>query len=82
MTQKVLRVGTSLAVTIPKGLAEELGFRVGTPVEISGNKKTKAVVYRPLKNERGVSSREKKITALALDFIERYRKDLEALASK
>lgn len=34
MIQKVIRVGTSLGVTIPKKKLEELGLKVGDEVEI------------------------------------------------
>ena len=77
MIQKILKVGTSAAVTIPKHSLEELGIRIGDQVHV--DVKGDAVVVRPAKKH---SSRDKKITALTLNFIERYRKDLESLARK
>ena len=55
MIQKVLKVGSSAAVTIPKKSLKELGS-----------------AKRTAKND--------KITLWTLEFIERYRSDLEALA--
>ena len=77
MTQKVLKVGGSAAVTIPKKSLEELGLKVGDYVVVEVDKKRKVVVIEPAR---------KKITEELLDwtdaFIERYRPALEALAKK
>lgn len=77
MIQKILRVGTSAAVTLPKASLEALGMQIGDQVEV--NIKNDAVTVRLAKKK---SAREKKITELSLNFIERYRKDLESLARK
>lgn len=77
--QKVLKVGSSAAVTIPKKSLEELGLRVGDKVIVEVDKKRRAVVVQPT---RKLSTREKRVAELTLNFVERYRKDLEALAKK
>ena len=77
MIQKILKVGTSAAVTIPKHSLELLGMRIGDQVEVDVSKEIMTV--RPAGKS---SAREKKITELTLNFIERYRKDLEELARK
>ena len=79
MTQKVLKVGSSAAVTIPKKSLEELGLRIGDEVVVDVRPQEKRVVIEPL---QGLSKSDRKIAELALNFINRYRKDLEALASK
>ncbi len=79
MTQKVLKVGSSAAVTIPKKSLEELNLRPGDRVIVEVDKKTRSVSIRPSK---GTSSRERRIAELTYNFIERYRSDLEALAKK
>lgn len=80
MTQKVLKVGSSFALTIPKGLADELGWKPGDQVAVKGDPKQQRVVYysprRPLAKE------DLRVAELAYRFIQRYRKDLEALAHK
>ena len=48
MTQKVLKVGSSAAVTIPKKSLEELGLKVGDRVAVEIDKKSKAVIIKPL----------------------------------
>ena len=77
MIQKVLRVGTSAAVTIPKKSLAELGLKIGDSISLEINKGAGVVSIRPVEK---ISSREKKIASLTLNFINRYRKDLEALA--
>ena len=77
MTQKVLKVGDSAAVIIPKKSLKELGLRPGDEVSVQIDKKQRKVLIEPLM---------KKVDSELLDwtrkFIERYRPALEALANK
>lgn len=77
MTQKVFKVGSSAAVPIPKKSLAELGLKIGDRVEIRVDRARRAVSIRP---NVGVSGQDARIARLTLDFINRYRKDLEALA--
>ena len=70
MTQKLLQIGSSVGVTVPKQYLAEQGLKVGDEVEIM------------VKPARKVSQEDEKIAKLTLKFINRYRKDLEALARK
>jgi len=70
MTQKLLQIGSSAGVTIPKKSLKDLGLKIGDEVEIS------------IKPVRKLSREDEKIAELTLKFINRYRKDLEALARK
>jgi antitoxin component of MazEF toxin-antitoxin module len=79
MLQKVLKVGSSAAVTIPKKSLEELGIKVGDTIALEIDQTKKIVSIRPSKRDAG---RREKIAGLTLDFINRYRSDLEALAKK
>ncbi len=79
MTQKVLKVGSSAAVTIPKKSLKELGLKIGDEVRVAVDVKARAVSIVPA---RALSSEDQKIARLTLRFIERYRKDLEELARK
>jgi len=81
MIQKVLRVGSSAAVTIPKKSLKELGLKIGDSVSLDIDMGTKSVSIRSIRAPK-TSARQKKIDTFALDFIKRYRKDLEALADK
>lgn len=81
MTQKILKVGTSLAVTIPRIIQRELGVRLGDFVETDFDRDAGAFVVK--KEFRGEKTRRSdRITKLTLSFIDRYRKDLEALRDK
>ncbi|MEK9179882.1 MAG: AbrB/MazE/SpoVT family DNA-binding domain-containing protein [Patescibacteria group bacterium] len=79
MTQKVLKVGSSVAVTIPKKSLAELGLKAGDEVVVETNKRTKSVL---IKRAAKQSVRQNRIAELTLNFINRYRSDLEALAKK
>ena len=79
MTQKVLKVGSSAAVTIPKKSLEELGLKIVDEVVVDVRPQEKRVVIEPLQS---LSKSDRKIAELTLNFINRYRKDLEALANK
>jgi len=79
MSQKVLKVGTSAAVTIPKKAMEKLGVRIGDNVNVDVDESARTLLIRP---EKGHSAKDMRVAKLTASFIERYRKDLEALAKK
>ena len=81
MIQKVLKVGSSAAVTIPKKALEELGLSIGDRIILSVNTPKQIVSIRRVQKTK-TSSRQRKIASLALDFVGRYRADLEELAQK
>ncbi len=80
MTQKVLKVGSSAAVTIPKKILEELDLKPGDHVIVETDRKTGSVLVKP--STKLLSKEDQKVARLTLNFINRYRKDLEALARK
>lgn len=79
MTQKVIKVGDSAAVIIPKKSLKELGLAPGDEISIEINQRTRLVSIRPLAKP---SKRQQRVAELTLNFINHYRKDLEALAQK
>ena len=76
MTQKVLKVGSSVAITIPKKSLEELGLKIGDRVRVEIDKKQKMVIVKPLLKI------DKEIVEWTEKFINRYRSALKALAKK
>ena len=82
MTQKVLKVGTSLGVTIPKGAAVRLGIRAGDLVTVDVHPESGLLTVRADVKRSAGSARRNRIAKLTADFIDRYRADLEALARK
>lgn len=77
MTQKVLKVGSSAAVTIPKKALDELGIKIGDQVSIDIDKKKKKVSI-----QRVGKQVDRELLSWTRKFIERYRPALEALARK
>ena len=67
MTQKLLKIGSSAGVTIPKKTLKELNLKIGDDVDIS---------IKPVKKI------ERELLDWTDRFIERYRSALEALAKK
>lgn len=76
MTQKVLRVGSSVAVTIPKKSLKELGLKAGDEVTVMVDAKENEVRIRPLEKA------DKEILEWTDKFVKRYRSALLALAKK
>lgn len=79
MTQKLLQIGSSAGVTIPKKSLKDLGLKIGDEVEVEVSKAHRTVSIKPVEN---LSKKDVHIAGLGLRFINRYRKDLEALARK
>ena len=77
MTQKVLKVGSSAAVTIPKKSLKELGLKIGDEVRVAVDAKEKTMVIEP--TGKKVSS---ELIAWTDAFIKCYRGALESLAKK
>ena len=77
MTQKILKVGSSAAVTIPKKSLEELEFKIGDRVNVDVDSKNRAFIVRA----RDVKA-DRELVNWTNDFIEKYRPALEALARK
>ena len=78
MIQKVLKVGTSMAVTVPKTAADELGLKVGDQIFFTADVGKRVFSYS-IKRKSSMKSREAKIADLTLNFVARYRRDLEVL---
>ena len=76
MTQKVLRVGSSAAVTIPKEVLREFGLRIGDRVQVETDKKRRVVMVKPLVLVR------QELVDWTDKFIKQYRTALVALAKK
>jgi len=76
MTQKVLRVGSSAAVTIPKKSLEELGLKIGDKVTVDTDKSTKSVIIQ------SIVKVDKELLDWTNGFVKKYRSALEALAKK
>ena len=77
MTQKVIKVGDSVAVVIPKKSLKDLGIRPGDRVSVEIDKKLRKFSFTPT-----IKEVDKELLDWTRKFIERYRPALEALAKK
>ena len=81
MIQKIIRVGNSAAVTLPKSVLEESGVKIGTKVNVSykadlGN----FVVEIPKKYKPIHAIIDKEVYAVANDLLKRYLPAFKKLA--
>ena len=74
MIQKVFRVGSSAAVTIPKKSLKELCLKIGDSVAVTVN-----AAHKRLTVEASVSA-DKELIAWTDSFIKKYKPALKALA--
>ena len=79
MSQKVIVIGNSLAVTIPKESARGLGIGAGDRVEVHVDSRRKIVSFRAVEK---TSQSDQKIAKMTANFMRRYDKDLRELARK
>jgi len=77
MAQKVLKVGSSVAVTIPKDLREELGLKPGDSVNVRADKG--GVRITPVAK---ISKEDIRVAKIAMNLVKRYKSDLIELADK
>ena len=77
MTQKVIKIGTSAAVIIPKKTLEDLEIKVGDKIELEVDKKSRRVSIEPV-----IKQVDREVLDWTKKFIEKYRPALEALAKK
>lgn len=76
MNQKIIKVGSSAAVTIPKPELKKLGVKIGDTVE-AGTDARGVFQVRPVGR---LSRADAKVMRTASKVIDRYRRDLEILA--
>ncbi len=72
MQRKLIKVGTSAAVLIPKSVMDEQGVKIGDMVEIEMSEKTSASAKMKI---------DPKIIQWTDEFIKEYRPLLEKLAN-
>jgi antitoxin component of MazEF toxin-antitoxin module len=68
MKAKVIKIGSSVGITIPQAIVREQNLRTGDVIEMS------------IKRANKLSKEDQDIARLTAQFINRYRSDLEALA--
>jgi putative addiction module antidote len=76
MMQKLLQIGSSAGVTIPKKSLKDLGLTIGDEVIVEIDKKRESVSIRSARKV------DRELLDWTDKFIEKYRPALEALAKK
>lgn len=76
MTRKIIKIGDSAGVTIPKSIIEKLGLEIGEEVEVR-DEGEKVVLEKPQSN-----TVDKELLDWTDEFIGTHREALEALADK
>ena len=79
MPQKVIKIGKSTGITIPKEILEELNLKAGDQVVVEVDKKQGGAFIRTTKKKMTV---DRELLDWTDRFIEEYRPALEALAKK
>lgn len=84
MLQKVLKVGNSIAVTIPKPYSVKLKLSAGSQVNVNLNDEDKTMIIdpNPKTPKKGSDKLSPEFMAWADSFIEENRDLLKALANK
>jgi antitoxin component of MazEF toxin-antitoxin module len=79
MKQKIIKIGSSIGIVMPKFAAEEHGYAAGQEVASSFNENGDFVVHKQANfQNKELTETVRRATA----YIEKYRKDFEALADK
>lgn len=79
MKQKVIKVGSSAAIIVPKKSLEDLDLNIGDQVNLEIDKGKKMITIQPFVV---LSKKDARIAKLTFDFIDRYKDDLEKLAKE
>jgi len=76
MSNKIIKVGSSAAVTIPKKVLKTLAIEIGDKVFVNVDGKNHRLIVEPV-----VNFKIEEETALKIEeFIRRYKKDLERIS--
>lgn len=76
MIQKVLKIGSSIGITIPKKSLKDLGLKAGDSVRVEVDSATRSVRISPAVHV------DPELVEWADNFIKEYRPALEELADK
>lgn len=80
MEQKVIRIGSSIGIVIPKPLAEERGIKAGTKVRLKTTEGSNDIIIESPQVKGSVGNTA--LVAWAEEAVERYRPALQALKDK
>ncbi len=76
MANKIIKIGSSAAVTIPKKVLGNLAIAIGDKVFVNVDGKNRRIIIEPLVNFQLEDEKAQHIE----EFIKKYKKDLEKLS--
>lgn len=79
MARKIIRVGNSLAVTIPSDILEDLGLQAGVAVRIELDRERGGIVILP---DSALLEVDPEFDEMVQDIIDKYGPALESLAKR
>jgi putative addiction module antidote len=80
MARKIVQTGSSLAVTLPKDIVDQLGLKKGDEVEVTAHPLNGTIVIRPPIQYFENGKVTKRFTELADKVLRRYDKAFRKLA--
>lgn len=78
MKQKIVKVGTSAMVTIPREVMEQYDWKIGDSINVESSQAEPRVSITSDRSDTSI----KEVVEWTDKFIKRYRQALEALAKK
>ncbi len=81
MSQKVITIGSSIGAVFPKALVDELEFIPGQEISVSAEGPDRIVIERKRRTNPS-TAQSANLVKWAAAYVEKYRKDFEALADK
>ena len=84
MEQKIIKIGSSIGVVIPKSLAEKRGYRAGGIINVDTEENSNAIRIEPVIRSAHTTSTavNPEILSWTNEFIDKNRELLKRLADK
>lgn len=80
MARKIVQTGSSLAVTLPKDIVDQLGLKRGDEVEVALNPKDHVIIIRPGIRYAEGGKVSKRFKDAAAEVMKRYDKAFAELS--
>ena len=82
MLQKIIQVGNSYAIIIPRSVMEEVGITVGNKMKLITSKKPAKIEIIPVKEKSTTDIIDQEVYHVAKNLLKRYLPAFKELANK
>ena len=82
MFQKIIQVGNSGAVVLPKSVMEEMGITVGNKIKLTTSKKSVKIEIVSIRKKVDPEIIDREVYQVAKNLLRRYLPAFKALAKK